>query len=217
MFKIVKKQNLYIIYFCLFQLFYFTSCKNNANKCKAVYQWEIKNYRIVKLQCPDLVLSHYYSFDVYKDDKIEGTAYLRSDTCKFFWQSTNELLIEFDVCNKSIIESQSVKMSLQKKKFDSILMFSNQEKKVKKLTSSQIERFVEDWNKSLSRNYSDKPFDSAFSGTIPFQYKISVFTNGNARVFYGYNFIVLDSSNWEYVINRAKRLDYFHEYWKKEN
>jgi hypothetical protein len=84
-------------------------------------------------------LSHYFSYDVYKDDRLKGSAYSKSDICKFYWQATNDLLITFDVCKKSITELKAVKTGLEKETIDSIVIFSHYENRAKKFTGKQVE------------------------------------------------------------------------------
>jgi hypothetical protein len=83
------------------------------------------------------------------------------------------------------------------------------------LTRIQIETFAQDWNSSEVRGYSDSPFDSAFFVFPAYQYKLTVFSKGDERVFYGYNYIILDSSNWEYEMSKEQDIKYIHSYWKK--
>jgi hypothetical protein len=160
-----------------------------------------------------LVLAYYFAHDVYKDGKIIGSAYSNNDSCKYFCQETDERLLIFDICSNSVTLLSPSKEKINKSWVDSITIFSNKEKEIKHFTKYQVEKFVDDWNRSKPRGYSPDPFDSAFSGSPPFQYKIEIFSKGSIKVFYGYNFIVLDSSNWKYIINKHEKLDYFHSYW----
>ena len=75
--------------------------------------------------------------------------------------------------------------------------------------------FVKDWNNSKTRGYSEKPFDSAFFVFPAYQYRLTVFSKGVGRPFYGYNYLILDSSNWKYEMSKNGDLKYIHNYWKK--
>ncbi|MCD6178918.1 MAG: hypothetical protein J7K39_03340, partial [Bacteroidales bacterium] len=83
------------------------------------------------------------------------------------------------------------------------------------LTRTQIETFTKDWNNSKTRGYSNEPFDSAFYRFPAYQYKLTVYLGGAERPFYGYNYLILDSSEWEFEMSEMGDYDYFHEYWKK--
>ena len=75
--------------------------------------------------------------------------------------------------------------------------------------------FVKDWNNSKTRGYSEEHFDSSLSSFPAYQYKLTVFSKGAKQLFYGYNYLILDSSGWEFEMSKDGELNYFHNYWKK--
>ena len=184
-------------------------------KCETVQEWKVQNYRIVKSKCPDLVLAFHYEYDVYAGDKIKGSGASQVDSCIFTWQADNESFLTLNACDNLIQELKPRKVSMDTKSIDSVTIFSNKVKLTQVLTTTQIETFVNDWNNSKTRGYSDKPFDSAFFVFPAYQYKLTVFSKGVQRPFYSYNYLILDSSNWEFEMTKTEELDYFHNYWKK--
>ena len=193
-----------------------TSCGYSKTKCEYVKEWSIKNYRIVESQCPDLVLRHYNEYSIYIDSNKVGnaTAY-NNDSCIFTWQASDESYVTFNICENTIQERKPHKISLDTKSIDSVTIFSNEFKQKQLLTRTQIENFATDWNNSKTRGYSDKPFDSAFFVFPAYQYMLTVFSKGAERPFYGYNYLILDSTNWEFEMRKTGELNYFHDYWKK--
>jgi hypothetical protein len=186
-----------------------------VGECEIVQEWQVKNYKIEKKQCPDLVLKHYFRYDLSIDNKTTGARTSNVDSCIFTSQADNETFVILNVCDKAIREIKSHKVPLDSKSIDSVTIFSNGSNETQLLSSGQIEKFVKDWNNSKTRGYSDEPFDSAFTFFPAYQYRLTVFSKGSERPFYGYNYLMLDSSNWEYEMSKNTELDYFHSYWKK--
>lgn len=161
-----------------------------------------------------MVLAFYYSYDLYiGDDRRGGVSQI--DNCTFTWQADNERFLTLNACDNSIKELRPSKIPLDTKSIDSVIIFSNDFKESQLLTEKQIEVFADDWNNSRTRGYSDKPFDSAFFVFPAYQYKLTVFSKGVQRPFYGYNYLILDSNNWEFEMSRTAELNYFHNYWTK--
>ena len=119
---------------------------------------------------------------------------------------------------------------------DRILDFLNGEVKTSTIWKYSIndgieilkEHRIREYNKSGSRtktiNFNKNgvkeleqisEFDSAFLFFPAYQYKITVFSNDGKRSFYGYNYLILDSSNWEYEMSKTGELGYFHSDWSK--
>lgn len=161
-----------------------------------------------------MVLAFYYTYDVYSGDDRKG-AVSQIDSCIFTWQADNESFLTLNACQNSIKEVKPNKMFLNTKSIDSVTIFSNEFKQTKFLTEKQIEAFANDWNNSKTRGYSEKPFDSAFLVFPAYQYKFTVFSKGIKRPFYGYNYLILDSTNWEFEMSKTSEFNYFHNYWKK--
>jgi hypothetical protein len=180
-----------------------------------VQEWKVQNYRIIKSKCPDRVLAFYYKYDVYDGDKIKGSGASQVDSCQFTWQADSESYLILNVCNNLIQERKPHKISLDPKFIDSVKIYSNEIRQTQSLNTKQIEKLAKDWNNSKTRGYSNKPFDSAFFDFPAYQYKLIVFTAGGKRSFYGYNFLILDSSNWEFEMSKTGELNYFHNFWKK--
>ena len=183
-------------------------------KCETVQEWKVQNYRIVKSKCPDMVLAFYYSYDIYIAEDRKGSI-SQVDSCVFTWQANNESFLTLNACDNSIQELKPYRVSLDTKSIDSVTIFSNEFKQTQLLTPKQIENFARDWNNSKTRGYSSKPFDSAFFVFPAYQYKLIVFSKGAERPFYGYNYLTLDSNNWEFEMSKTGELNYFHDYWKK--
>lgn len=162
-----------------------------------------------------MVLAFHYEYDVYVGDKRIGSGASQVDSCIFTWQADNESFLTLNACDNLIQELKPRKISLDTKSIDSITIFSNQIKQTQVLTAKQIETFANDWNNSKTRGYSDKPFDSAFFVFPAYQYKLTVFSKGVKRPFYGYNYLILDSTNWKFEMSKTDELNYFHNYWKK--
>lgn len=183
-------------------------------KCESVQEWKVQNYRIVKAKCPDLVQAFYHTYDVYLGNDRKGVA-SQIDSCVFTWQAENGSFLKLNACDNSITELKPGKISLDTKSIDSVIIFSNELKQSQLLTEKQTAAFVNDWNKSNALGYSEEPFDSAFFVFPTYQYKLTVFSKGIKRPFYGYNYLILDSSNWKFEMNKKHKLDYFHSYWKR--
>jgi hypothetical protein len=192
----------------------FSSCNNSTTKCEYVKEWTVNDYRIVESQCPDLVLSHFYEYSIYMGNKKIGnaTAY-NNDSCIFTCQADNENYLAINVCENTIQKFKPNKISLDTKSIDSITMFSSELIVTKSLNKQQIEKFVTDWNKSKSIKYSKESPDSAFYPM--YQYKLTIFIGGNQKYFYGYNYLIIDTSKWQYEMSTKGDLDYFHKFWRK--
>ena len=203
-----------ILTFILLLFVWSCSHSDNSKKCDPVQEWKVQDYKIVKSKCPDLVLAFYYSYDIYRGDERKGTV-SQVDSCTFTWQADNERFLTLNVCDNSIKELKSLKIPLDTKSIDSMTIFSDEFKQTQLLTRTQIETFAQDWNNSKVRSYSHKSFDSAFFVFPAYQYKLTVFSKGIERPFYGYNYLILDSSNWEFEMSRKHDLKYVHRYWKK--
>ena len=212
---VIQMRHFTLPYFTIILLTVFSSCNNDSMKCEAVQEWKVQNYKIVKSKCPDMVLAFHYEYDVYAGDKRKGSGATQVDNCIFTWQADNESFLTLNACNNSIQEFKPRKISLDTKSIDSVTMFSNEFKQTQVWTATLIETFANDWNNSKTRGYSENPFDSAFFVFPAYQYKLTVFSKGVRRAFYGYNYLILDSSNWEFEMSKKGELSYFHNYWKK--
>jgi len=190
-----------------------TSCFDSSRKCESVQEWEVREYKIIKSKCPDLVLAYYYSYDIYEDKQKKGNV-KQIDSCTYGWQATNENYLILNICNKTTIEITPTKKILKLNTIDSMTIFSNEHNEIKRLSRRQIETFVNDWNNSKVRNYEDISLDSVFSRFPAYQYKLTVFESGTERHFFGYNYLILDTSKWQYIIDKNQKLDYFHSYWR---
>jgi hypothetical protein len=184
-------------------------------KCEIVDEWKVQHYRIVKSKCTDLVLAFHYKYEVYVGDKRNGVEATQVDSCIFTWQAESESFLTLNVCDNFVQELKPHKISLDAKHIDSVIIFSNESKRTKALSAKQIEEFADDWNESEARRYSGKPFDSAFFDFPAYQYKLTVFSKGMHRPFCGYNYLILDNTNWEFEMSKTGELNYFHNYWKK--
>ena len=191
------------------------SCKGSFTECEVVQEWNVQKYKIVESKCGDLVLKFYYRYDVYIDDREKGIGTSRVDSCLFTCQADNEHFLRLNTCDNTVQELKPNKVLLDTKTIDSVTIFSQVLNETQLLTNRQINKFVKDWNNSVTRGYSEEPFDSAFTFFPAYQYKLTVFSNGNQRPFYGYNYLILDSSNWEFEMSKNSQLRYFHNYWKK--
>lgn len=203
----------YILTFLIFLIL--TSCIDSTKKCEPIQDWEIDDYKIIKSKCPDLVLAYYYSYDIYNKGRQEKGRLEQIDSCTFGWQATNEKYLILNICDKKTNEINPTKKILELNFIDSITIFSNEHNELKRFTNNQIETFVNDWNNSKVRNYENISLDSVFSRFPAYQYKLTVFENGTERHFFGYNYLILDTSKWQYIMNKKQKLDYFHSYWSK--
>lgn len=205
-------------YFSLFIIppLIFSSCSNTIVKeCKVIEYLKVQNYIIEKKQCGDFVLNHYFRYTISTDGKTSKTDASRTDSCIFTWQADNETRLTLNVCDNTIRALKANKVPLELKSIDSVTMFSRESGQTQLLTSKQIEKLAEDWNTSKARGYSEEPLDSAFSVHPPYQYRMIVFLKGSSRTFYGYNYVILDSSNWKFEMSNTQNLQYFHNYWKR--
>jgi len=191
-----------------------SSCNQSEKKCEPVKEWKVQDYRIVKSICPDMVLAIYYVFDIYQGEERKGNV-SQVDRCVFTWQADKEKFLILNTCKNSIDELRPNKVALNSKNIDSLTIYSNELKQTQSLTRTQIKTFTKDWNNSKTRGYSNEPFDSAFYSFPAYQYKLTVYIGGAKRPFYGYNNLILDSSEWEFEMSEMGDYDYFHEYWKK--
>lgn len=212
---VIQLRHRTITYHLIFLLTLLASCSSGLTECKDVQEWTIGKYRFVKSDCIGPVGPRYYPITVHTGDKELGNA-AHPDSCTFTWQSDNETYLTFNVCDNSIKERKPQKVLLDTKAIDSITIFANESKETQRLTNKDVEKFVKDWNNSKTRSYyPDEPFDSAFSVFPAYQYRVTVFSNGQKRPFYAYNYVILDSSNWQYEMSKAGDLKYIHNYWKK--
>jgi hypothetical protein len=202
-------------YYYFFFLLFLSSCNLGLTKCEDIQEWKIDKYRIVKSNCLGVAGPRYYPITVYIGDSSKGGGASQVDSCIFTWQSDNESFLTLDVCNNTILKLKPNKVPLDTKFIDSVQLFSNASGKTQLLTTTQIERLAKDWNESKTRGYSDTPFDSAFSIFPSYQYKLTVFSKVGKRPFYGYNYLILDSSNWKFEMSKTGELGYFHNYWEK--
>lgn len=190
------------------------SCTPTSTKCETVQEWRVQKYRIVKSKCPDLVLPFHYKYEVFAGDNSSAIGASQVDSCVFTCHADTTSFLTLNVCDSSVHEIKPEKIPLEIKDIDSIAIFSKELNKTEVLTIPQAEEFVEDFNKSLTRGYSKAAFDSAFAVFPAYQYKLTVYTKGMQRPFYGYNYLILDSSRWMYEIGTSDDLKYFEKYWK---
>lgn len=183
-------------------------------ECEVKEKWVVQGHTIVKKQCPDLVLSHFFRYEVSKDGVTTGPSAVRLDDCRFTWQATPESFLTLNVCSSSVQELKAHKVPLTAETIDSILVISRDRNESSSLSRARIQVFTRDWNNSKARAYSTAPFDSSFFAYPAYQYKLVVYSKGSPRPFYGYNYLILDSSNWEYEMSEAEDLNYFHSYWE---
>ncbi len=209
--NIVKKKNFILTILTLILLW---ACNDTSKKCEVVQEWEISDYKIIKSRCPDLVLAHYFTYDIYRNDQRKGNV-KQIDSCKFTWQANRDSYLIMNVCNNTINQIKPIKKSLTINSIDSMTIYSNEHNKAKRLRNRQIETFVKDWNNSAVRNYSDISIDSVFSIFHAYQYKLTVFSNKTEQQFFGYNYLILDNSKWQYEMSENKNLNYFHSYWNQ--
>ena len=190
----------------------FYSC---LGPCETEQEWNVDIYTIKKQRCPDMVAANYTEYSVYLDNERKGNSASKKDSCTFTWQAENDRFLTLDICNNKIFEKRPNKISLDFKTIDSILIYSNEKKELKKLTSEKIKKFTSDWNKSQIRGYSEKQFDSAFYVYPAYQYKLTLFSESKKTEFYGYNYLILDNSNWKYEMSQFGDLEYFNRYWNE--
>ena len=190
----------------------FYSC---LGPCETEQVWNFDIYTIKKEKCPDMVAANYIEYSVYLDNERKGSSASKKDSCTFTWQAENDRFLTLDICNNRIFEKRPNKISLDFKTIDSILIYSNEKKELKKLTSEKIKKFISDWNKSQIRGYSERQFDSAFYFYPAYQYKLILFSESKKTEFYGYNYLILDNSNWKYEMSEFGDLEYFNRYWNE--
>lgn len=190
------------------------SCNLPKNECENIEEWKVENYTLIKKECPDLVARNFYRIDVYENQKVVGASATKIDSCNFTWQKNNETFLEINVCTKKIKTSKPNKINLNMSEIDSISIFSNENQTKKRFNKKQTEKFVKDWNNSSVRGFSKEDFDSAFKQFPAYQYKITVYSKNRIIPFYGYNYLILDNSNWKYEMDKKGKLNYFHNYWK---
>jgi hypothetical protein len=177
--------------------------------------WDIQGYKIEKLQCPDLVSAYYTVYSVSINGKITGNSASQVDSCRINWLASNDQYFKFDVCSQSVQVDKPVKQQLNFSNVDSVALFSNEYHEQKLFTKSQVKEFILDWNQSSPSGFDEHQFDSSFSATIPYQYRITVYSGKHQVTFFGYNYIILDRSGWTYKMTDPKNLNYFHRYWGK--
>jgi hypothetical protein len=210
----IKMRQFIPLNFAIVLLTMLNACNDNTGQCKTIQEWKVQDYRIVKSECPDMALASYFTYDVYVgNEKKDRVSQLES--CVFTWQADNENFLILNTCDSTIKTCKPNKILLDTKSIDSVTIFSNEVKQSKLLTQKQIEIFANDWNNSKTRSYSDKPFDSAFFVFPAYQYKVTIFSKGNQRPFYGYNYLILDSTNWKFEMSKTAELKYFHNYWNR--
>lgn len=156
-----------------------------------------------------MVLAFSYTYDIYIGETRRGNA-LQTDSCQFTWQADSQNFLILNACENSIKELRPGKILLDPKSIDSVTLFSNELNQAQLLTQKQIQTFSDDWNKSQTRGYCNKPFDFAFHFFPAFQYKLTVFSKGLKRPFYRYNYLIPDSTNWEFEMSKTRDLSYFH-------
>ena len=216
MLAVIQVRLSHITYYVILLLTAFYSCNLSTTECKEIQEWKIDKCRFVKSDCLGYAGPRFYPISVFIGDKKQLGYASQVDSCIFTWQSNSESYLTFNVCDTTIEELKPNKIPLDLKTIDSVTMFSNEFKQTQVLTWTQTERFVKDWNNSKTRGYyPDEPFDSAFYIFPAYQFRVTVFSKGTERPFYCYNYVVLDSSNWEFEMSKTSDLKYIHNYWKK--
>ena len=190
----------------------FSSC---LGPCETMEEWNVDTYTIKKQKCPDMVSKSYTNYSVYIGDEIQERTGARKDSCTITWQAKNDRFLTLNICENRVTEINPRKNLLDFKKIDSVLIYSNAKGQFKQLTSEQIQKFTADWNKSKIRGYSEKQFDSAFHFFPAYQYKLTLFSESKKTEFYGYNYLILDNSNWKYEMSEFGDLEYFNGYWNE--
>src|SRR5688500_3495099 len=94
------------------------SCKDNSKKCEAIKEWQIKDYRIIKSRCSDMVLAFYYNYYICQGSEKKGSV-SQVDSCVFAWQADNNIYLALDACSNSIHELKPNKIFLDSKNIDS--------------------------------------------------------------------------------------------------
>jgi hypothetical protein len=180
-----------------------------GTKCEKTRNWVIGDYLIQEYECIGFVGPHFYPMDLFKDGERIDSYGFKSDTCKVSFDPNKDLHLEFDLCNGKIRKFKPNKKNLDLNIIDSIIVFSNDEGKYKKLTTSKIEKFVKSWNFSEVRDFRNNK-DSIFHPK--FHYKFSVHSNNKTTEFLTFNHLINDKTNWIYLIDDDKK-DFYKDIW----
>src|SRR5688572_22174526 len=170
-------------------------------RCETLQEWEIQNYKIKKINCPDYVLKSSDFFRIYLDEKEQSGKVSQVDSCSFFWLFDNKDYMAFNSCNNSMRKMRIPKTTLHTETIDSITMFSEKANQKKLFSRAHVKRFVEDYNKSNTYGYSEEPFDSSRSVSSRFEYRLTVYSKGSVRCFDGGSYLLLDNSNWKFQMS----------------
>jgi hypothetical protein len=191
-----------------------TGCHNllGLTNCTHTRDLQIGPYTIAEGSCIGPVGPRYQSLSVYKGKKHLGSGF-QKDSCTILADPKDGLHMVFDICKNEVIEMVPAKQEIDLEMVDSVLIFSNELKISKRLSSSKTERFIKDWNRSKVDDYRDEPPDSIFWPN--YQYRLEVYTQTGKREFLGFNFLVSDRTHWTYTINKKENLDYFHKLWRE--
>lgn len=225
--KQTKKNIVFLIIIFGFTLLIINSISNLGNsalnsiseaygtKCEKAKRWYIQEFSIQEYKCLGIAGPSFIRLKLFKNDELILTGGQKVDSCKFNFLVKRDLFLKLNLCKNEITELKPEKEKLTHSKIDSAIIYSNVLKQTKKLNSNQIQSIVSDWNNSKIRGYSDEPFDSAFYYYPAYQYKMTFFCNSTKREFYGYNYLILDSTRWKYEMDENGNLEYFNEYWNE--
>lgn len=186
-------------------------------ECKKTNEWQVENYSIIEKKCKDGVTGFFKTYYLFEGEKkvTHLSRLYEIDTCEFGWQVDKKKFVKFNVCKNLITDIQSKKQRLERATVDSIKLVKEVSREEKILRPDLVDQFVRDWNNCDTRDYNSRPFDKAFEYYYPYQYKILVYSSGEVTQFYGYNFVILDQTNWKSEMGPNGYIDYFNDYWNK--
>ena len=179
--------------------------------CEYHDSWTVQEYEIDKYRCVGWAGPPYFPLYIKKDGrKLPGIG-TRKDSCTIGYEFHRQSYVELNTCDGTINEILPIKEELLVSKIDSILMLSSDNSSQSiKLTEKNLQKFVEDWNKSDVFDYRSKHPDSMFYPN--YQYKFIVFENGSLRHFTTAKSMIADDSNWVYSIGKSLKENYFGKY-----
>jgi hypothetical protein len=191
-----------------------SSCSDGLlEDCEVIQEWKVQKYKIEKKQCPDLVLAHYFRYEISIDGKTNGTFAFRIDTCIFRWQANRESFLTLNICDNTVVEVKPDKKLIDIATVDSIRIYSSNLKQSKLLIRNQVKKVIKDWNESKTSDYRDKPVDSVFYPT--YQYRLTVYTKDGKTEFLCSNFLISNKTKWTYYIDNDEDVEYFNKLWNK--
>ncbi|HEY6505960.1 MAG TPA: hypothetical protein VIZ28_18425 [Chitinophagaceae bacterium] len=194
------------------------SCGQNGGLVKAdkIKDWKIDEYTIIYSRKLGPAGPHYYEYDIYKRGKyLSYAAYIvENDSCKLLFRERNDYYVTFNLCNntKTVLSSDKTKLDVSEidsiiirpysairlrptksyigPAFDTIITKGFDSTITKRLSDSQIKKFVTRWNSAKVNGY-----DRLGKG---YHYLLTIYSRNSVRRIKSLNAFVTENELWSY-------------------